>query len=473
MKDLMRKAPISKYGSIALGLLALVMVACSTGSVAQSALSPTPTASNEIKTTATATPATAAPIPSPIQTATPTPVPGPTISEQESAFPELVTQLSDEAMDFLKVFTNDVSPRASTTDQERAAAEFLVKQFEMLGYQAELQSFTVDRETSSLQVVPPGMSIGRDIQSFPMTLSGVGKASGILVNVGKAFEEESPRQGLAGKIALIQRGTITFEQKVSRVAEAGAAAAIVYNNGPGLFRGTLSNRAPIPAISISREDGQAILELMTEGDVEATASVAIEASTSQNVIAEKPGTGGDGRVVVLGGHYDTVPDVPGANDNGSGIAALMTLAKEVADEEYRFTLRFIGFGAEELGLLGSRFYVDELTKEEIEATIAMLNFDALGTGPVVGVEGDSELVTLLEQYGKENGVRVEQRFGVAGVSSDHGSFQEVGIPVAFFVADDISRIHTLEDKLEFVQPELMGKSAALGIALLDSLAAGP
>ena len=50
------------------------------------------------------------------------------------------------------------------------------------------------------------------------------------------------------------------------------------------------------------------------------------------------------------------------------------------------------------------------------------------------------------------------------------SFQQEGIPAVFFLADDFSRIHTPEDKLDFVQPELMGNSAALAIALLDSLA---
>ena len=78
-----------------------------------------------------------------------------------------------------------------------------------------------------------------------------------------------------------------------------------------------------------------------------------------------------------------------------------------------------------------------------------------------------------KQIGEENGVRVEHRFGVAGASSDHASFSEAGIPVAFFVADDISRIHTSQDRLEFVQPKLMGESAALGIALLDILAVSP
>ena len=78
-----------------------------------------------------------------------------------------------------------------------------------------------------------------------------------------------------------------------------------------------------------REYSDTLLELMGTRDVEVTVSVASTARDTQNVVADKPGTDSDGGVVILGGHYDTVPDVPGANDNGSGIATLITIAREV------------------------------------------------------------------------------------------------------------------------------------------------
>ena len=86
-----------------------------------------------------------------------------------------------------------------------------------------------------------------------MRLSGLGAASGTMVDVGRAFAGDVLADGLEGKIALIERGIITFEQKISRVAE---AAPVVYNNEPGGFGGQLGIQANIPAISISRESGQ-------------------------------------------------------------------------------------------------------------------------------------------------------------------------------------------------------------------------
>ncbi len=336
----------------------------------------------------------------------------------------------------------------------------------------ELQPFTVDRFSTD----PPTLLLQaperRSIQGTPMRLSGLGAASGTMVDVGRAFAGDVPADGLEGKIALIERGIITFEQKISRVAEAGALAAVVYNNEPGGFGGQLGIQANIPAISISRESGADIKELMTGGEVTATVSVVIEASDSRNVIAELPGSSDDGRVVVLGGHYDTVPDTQGANDNGSGIAALITIARHISQMQFPFTVRFIAFGSEEIGLFGSRHYVGSLTEEERGSIIAMLNFDVPGSGEVVEAIGSADLVTQVTDYADEHDLAVEQgtSLELEGATSDHAPFSDAGIPTVFFPADDISRINSPADTLEFVEQELMGIAAVLGLALLDSLA---
>ncbi len=369
-------------------------------------------------------------------------------------------------MEFLTDFTNDFSPRETATDEERNAADFLAGRFESLGYQVRLQPFTFDDESAEV-VVSPKL---REPESLPLSLSGQGSAKGPLVNVGKAMENDvPPGTDLAGKVALIERGVVMFEEKVRRVTEAGAVAAVIYNNRRGLFGGALATEASIPVVAVSQEAGLELLERLERGDVEVAVSVTLERRDSQNVVADKPGTAGDEGVVVLGGHYDTVADVPGANDNGAGIATLMTIAAEVARRSYPFTVRFIPFGAEERGLLGSGAYVDSLSEAERQATVMMLNFDALASGDVVGLLGDFELTRTAVDFGVANGVEVERRFSLsAGTSSDHAQFERAGIPVVFFLADEFSRIHTPEDTLEFIQPELMGGSAVLAIHLLES-----
>jgi len=393
------------------------------------------------------------------------PAPETTVDVAQS---QRASRLAEESIGFLREFTRDYSPRASGTDQELRSAEFLASEFEALGYRTEIQPFTVDVESAEV-------SVGTEREEFPalpMTLSGTGDVCGTLVDVGKARDGDLPQERIEGWIAMIQRGEIPFDEKVSRVADAGAVGAIVYNNTAGLFRGTLGGQGQIPVVALSRENGEAIVSMMDGGDVEASVSVLFETRDTRNVVAEKQGTGVEPKVVVLGGHYDTVPDVPGANDNGAGIATLMTIARELKRSSHPYTLRFIAFGSEELGLRGSQFYLSLLGLEEKLNIEMMLNFDALGTGRVVGILGNDELVTSILEVGGNAGIESERRPSLnRGASSDHASFRAAGIPAAFLLADDFSRIHTPEDRMEFVRPELLGNSAVLALLFLESLAA--
>ena len=453
-----------------LASLALVLIAC--GSESEPVVAPVPTA------TSTATLPTATPVPLP----TPTTVPASPISatttqaiiptvERAAAPPnEEVERLGEAAMETLTYLTNEVSPRASGTVEEVAAAEYLRDEFAALGYEASIQPFEVRTISPFGRLLSVDEPEEMDIQAFPMWMTASGVVTGQVVDVGQSLPDDIPSEGLEDNIALIERGGfITFDEKVTAVFEAGAVGAVVYNNEPGPFVGALGEET-IPSVAISQEDGGTLKGLVEDGPV--TATIRLEyTEESRNVIADKPGTVGDGRVVVLGGHYDTVPNVPGANDNGSGIATLLMMAREIADREYPFTVRFIAFGAEELGLYGSNYYVDQLSDEEIDATVAMLNFDALGSGPQTAMLGTLSLQRFVESYAEEQGIDVRIRYTMDWGSSDHAAFHEAGIDHIFFLGEDFSRIHTPDDKLEFVETELLGNAAFLGMALLDMLAA--
>ena len=371
-------------------------------------------------------------------------------------------------METLEYLTNEVSPRASGTEEEVAAAEYLRDEFAAMGYEVSIQPFEVRSISPFGRLLTVDEPQEMDIQAFPLWMTAAGVVTGQVIDVGKAMPDDIPNDGLQGKIALIERGEISFDEKVTAVFEAGAIGAVVYNNEPGPFVGALGEET-IPAVAISQKDGGTLKGLVGDGAV--TATVRLEyTEESRNVIADKPGTAGDGRVVVLGGHYDTVPNVPGANDNGSGIATLLTIAREIADREYPFTVRFIAFGAEELGLYGSNYYVEQLSDEEIDSTVAMLNFDALGSGPQTATLGTFSLQRIVEEYAEEQGIDISIGYTMDWGSSDHAAFHEAGIDHIFFLGEDFSRIHTPDDKLEFVETELLGTSAFLGMALLDMLA---
>ncbi len=469
------KAVLRKLILAAVPVVLVLLIACA----ATPPPPPEPTATPTPEPTNTATPeptATATPEPTttPTRSPTATPTAEPLAQEpsgaEEGPLEGLVSRLSDEAWDFLVGLTLGHSPRASSSDQEKAAADFLVEVFEDMGYEAGLQTFGVgvlarDRPLLALHQPEP-----RGVEGLPLRMAGIGEATGALVDVGLARAEDIPEGGLAGKVAFIRRGTITFEEKVHRVEDAGAVAAVVYNSAPSLFAGTLSTPSGIPAVSVSAAGGELIAEAMAGGEVEATVSLVMVNYDSRNVIAEKPGAVVGGPVLVLGAHYDTVPDTQGANDNGSGLSVLFTIAREVADRSFPFTLRFVAFGSEEVGLFGSRHYVTELTEDDAGSIVAMLNFDVPGSGRRVRVIGGSDLAGRLMAYGDANGIDVTAGASLEGGGSDHVPFEEAGIPTLFFLSDDLSRINTALDTIEFVDRRLMGETVALALGLLDDLA---
>ena len=366
----------------------------------------------------------------------------------------------------LEEFLEVLGPRASATEQELAAAIYLQSRFQELGYAAELQEFTVEKISLDGLGLTLDTPQPRQFTALPLTGAGLGDVSGILTPVGLAMPGDIPDAGLDGRIALAKRGVITFQSKAENVFAAGAVGLVVYNNVAGSFQGVLAAQVEFPVIAISREDGEVIEALLEESEINASVALRLQDLPSQNVIAEKKGSGG--AVVVLGGHYDTVPGVSGANDNASGTAVLLAIAESLSEVELPFTLRIIAFGSEELGLLGSQFYVQSISGEELNKTKVMLNFDALGRGNGVSVFGDRAFTALVSALGDDIGIDVAVTRGISGGSSDFASFQTAGVPFLMFFGDDFSRIHSGLDTLEFVQPELLSGVLAIAAALLRS-----
>lgn len=457
-------------GNLALlAMLAALLAGCSGGSSPTATIEATestlvPAAIPTAVATPVATPAVIAGVsttPAPTSTLAPSATPAPVIE----LTPAPVARLSETAFAYLTDLTENLSPRESATEQELAAAEYLASQFESMGFTVELQPFTVESVSEELSGLTVDESGEEKLEGIPMNRSGRGEVSGNLVPVGLAFEQDIPVRSLEGSIALARRGTITFEEKVRRATAAGAIGVVVYNNEPGTFRGTLGTTSSVPVIGISKEDGERLEILISESRVGATLAVAVEVRDSRNVIAEKPGPGPE--FVVLGGHYDTVANIPGASDNGSGIAVLLTIARELRGKSLPFGIQIIAFGSEELGLRGSRFYVDSLSSEERRQLLAMLNFDALGSGRIIQVVGSSQLTGRTVDIAAEADIAVRRVRGIEGASSDHASFNRILTPNIMFASDDFTMIHSPNDRLDLVEPRLLGDAAALGLALLD------
>jgi Zn-dependent M28 family amino/carboxypeptidase len=193
----------------------------------------------------------------------------------------------------------------------------------------------------------------------------------------------------AGSIALMQRGTCTFGAKADNARAAGAIASIIFNDGGDAGRvtviaGTLGPGTHGPAVGTTLALGQDLANTISSGATGSTVTIRIdraeEIRTTHNVIAETQG-GDPDRVVVVGAHLDSVPRGPGINDNGSGSGTILEIAEVYAAQarEPRNKLRFMWYGAEEFGLLGSTAYVASLSQAERDQIQAMINFDMVGS----------------------------------------------------------------------------------------------
>ena len=133
-------------------------------------------------------------------------------------------------------------------------------------------------------------------------------------------------------------------------------------------------------------------------------------------------------------------------------------------------MRLILFGSEEVGLVGSRHYVAQLTEEERADIIAMINFDVPGSGTNLEATGVSALTDATASIAEQRDIDLSENLSRGTSNSDHRSFDAAGIPNIIVTADDISRINSPRDTLEFVDPQLVAWAAELGIGLLDHLA---
>ncbi|WP_096438694.1 M28 family peptidase [Alteribacter populi] len=179
--------------------------------------------------------------------------------------------------------------------------------------------------------------------------------------------------------------------------------------------------------------------------------------TSYNVIATKTPNNANqdsGQMLIVGAHHDSVPGSPGANDDASGTGALLELARVMSNAPVDSEIRFIAFGAEERGLVGSRHYASTMTEDEVERTVGMFQLDMIGSADagdltMFTVDGEQNTVTDLAASA---GARVSQNdippFSMLG-RSDHVPFYERGIPAALFIHTPLEPwYHTPDDTIE-------------------------
>lgn len=214
----------------------------------------------------------------------------------------------------------------------------------------------------------------------------------------------------------------------------------------------------------------------------------VNGSASKNVVARKDGTESGGEIVCVVAHLDSVngvggqnADAPGADDNASGSAGALVIAKALANHQSANELRIILFGGEEQGLHGSKQYVDQLTTEERGRILAVLNMDMIGSkntsSAQVLLEGAAISQAMIDGLAEsaDQFTSLHVQTSINPFASDHVPFLNAGVPAVLTIegADSTNQsIHTAADTLEKIDVHFAVEILKMNVGYLASVLGG-
>ncbi|MCA1825949.1 MAG: M20/M25/M40 family metallo-hydrolase [Myxococcales bacterium] len=397
------------------------------------------------------------------------------------------------AISFLETLTDTVGGRVTGSPESRAASELVLRTLREAGLaNAHLEEYTIvagwKRGPASARVTSP--------VNAPIHLGSYGWAPGIRMEVplasatataeGSISPDPARLRGFAVLVALESGTDLTLapnyvvmrSRTARRLAAAGAAAMLIPSEKPGGMLYTsaagLYPRAPLPVLSVAKEDALLLRRLLGRGDVRLSLDVENRFEPGpvpeRNVVAEIRGT--DPRAaVLLGAHFDSWDLAQGATDNGAGVAAMLDAARilQSLGTKPRATIRFAFFSGEEQACLGSRAWADA-HRPELDHLWAALIMDGEPQAPLgFTLHGREDLAAAIQQ-------RLSPLAGMGAAAIDAGgdlvsddqTFVVYGIPtLSLKVADSDAdvRHHTVVDTFDKVDPRWLAlDTAALALA---------
>lgn len=371
--------------------------------------------------------------------------------------------------------------RTAGSEEEKKAAELIMDKIRGIAenkeIQAEYMTFRIpDAKVGRCSV----QAAGRELPCVPYLRSGNIDRECELVYLDGASEIDFAGAGsLEGKAVLLNG--LTDEKVYKRLIEHKASAFLVMQ-GKYYFseeetslysrrlREHFTRNGVIPGFVISAADALWLVQKEVE-KVRLVLEQKEAEKESQNVSAVIEGSDLKEESIVLTAHYDSVPVGCGSWDNASGTVALLEIFRHFVENQPRRTLRFLWCGSEELGLLGSKAYVEQ--QEELLDRIGFcFNFDMCGTAlgrNTIRVTGEEQLKTFAEQYCKIACYSAEISMGVH--SSDSAPFCDRNIPaLGLSRGSATAQIHTIHDRMSTLSEKAMRKNVAFAVRMVQDVA---
>ncbi|MDB4953345.1 MAG: putative cell wall-binding domain [Myxococcales bacterium] len=367
------------------------------------------------------------------------------------------------------------------------AATYIEGRFRTLGLS------DIHRETFGFpqwQLVSKSLTISIDgVASSPgfdvFEAAGSGNVDGPVVDVGTATDADLVGVDLTGKVALVRRDpSFHRSSQLRNVTAKGAAAMLYLSVAPQNLRQVGSVRldweaaATITAVTVGADDAATIKAAVTAGKtVRAQINVVVNSAPGigSNVVARIEGDQPD--TIVLGAHYDTW--FTGSSDNGSGVAELLAVAlRRTQHAKPRYTIVFVAYDGEEIGLYGGYDYLHEHKIIGKDPILAFLNLESPSANnpDIAGLVHSNQpklddalqKAHLRQLYGVYAGLEVvAQLFGGIIPTDIQGAYR-TGVPTVTTAVTN-PYYHTMEDTPDKVDLQLLADSADAFDTAIDNL----
>lgn len=365
---------------------------------------------------------------------------------------------SNEQFENLVKMCDEFGSRFAGTEGEKKAVEFMagrLKAYGLTNVAAEPFKYggwfrrTAEMEMlEPLQCALPCISLALSPSTPPEGM----EAEVLNVGAGKKEEYEKVKEQVRGKLVLCSTepfgGEGNWGHRRTRYGYAvlhGAAGFIFMQHLPGQLPQTGSLRpgyrmiGEIPGVGVSLETGSMIQRQLKRGGVRVRLNVQNEVKqnwTAYNVVGEIRGSKYPDELILVGAHFDGHDIAQGAADDASGAVVVMDVARAMVPfkDMVKRTVRFLLFGAEELGVTGSTCYLDQ-HKAELPKMTLMINCDGAGRAlrHRFAVYGPSDLIPYFEAISKEINYPMTIPTPL-GAASDHWPFFMAGVPAVGFAA---------------------------------------
>jgi len=372
--------------------------------------------------------------------------------------------------------------RLAGTEGDKKAIEYMTKKFTEANLNVEFDEFKapcfIERETKLTVTYPER----RELKARAMLYSPPTPPEGItgeIIHAGYGTKEDFAKLDVNERIVTFWRtkDKDAFWEEATNASKGGAEGIIMIDYNPWIFTATLETGffdikkrflpiepKPISAVTIPRDDGRYLIEHASKGRVEVNLKVdaLLEDRTTKNVRGIIQGSEYPDEKILVIAHRDSA-NTPGANDNASGLAVLLELARVLPQYKPKRTVELVAMGAEEeLGSLGSYNYCN-LHKAELEKIKAVINVDMIAVGsklkiitgglwPDIGeIKTTNWLNKLLFETAEKLNYFVE--YGICSfATSDEGRFIDAGVPATWLWKPDDPYYHSTEDTPDKVNP---------------------